>query len=187
MKQMKDSRKTQYTKMVLRDSLMELLQKKPISKITIKELCEEADINRTTFYTHFLNQYDLLKKIEDETLVLANEIINDLQNKSDRSEILPFIEGTLETIAQNKYIGVLMSERGDISFQNRLCSTMYSHPGMQKFIYTDGNKNNDEWYKTYVIFGMVGVIRHWLKNNMNISYNELAEILFNIIFHGKQC
>jgi len=186
MKQLKDSRKTQYTKMVLRDSLMELLQKKPISKITIKELCEKADINRTTFYNHYLDHYDLLKKIEDEALALAKEIINDLQNKSDRSEILPFIEGTIETIAQNNYIGVLMSERGDIAFQNRLCSTMYSHPGMQKLIYSDGNENNDEWYKTYVIFGMIGVIRHWLKNNMNISYKELAEILFNMIYHGKQ-
>mgnify|MGYP000918741301 CR=1 FL=1 len=40
MKEKKESRKTRYTRMVLQDSLIELMEKKPITKITIKELCE---------------------------------------------------------------------------------------------------------------------------------------------------
>ena len=65
---MKESRKTRYTRMALEDSLIELMTKKPISKITIKELCENADINRTTFYSHYSDQYDLLRQIEDDAL-----------------------------------------------------------------------------------------------------------------------
>ncbi|HCA30580.1 MAG TPA: TetR/AcrR family transcriptional regulator, partial [Ruminococcaceae bacterium] len=68
MRKMKESRKTRYTRMVLQDSLLELMKNKPISKITIKELCETADINRTTFYAHYRDQYDLLRTIEGETL-----------------------------------------------------------------------------------------------------------------------
>lgn len=45
-------RRKKYTRMVLKESLMELLKNKPISNITIKEICEEADINRSTFYSH---------------------------------------------------------------------------------------------------------------------------------------
>ena len=61
MKELKMDRKTRYTRMVLQDSLIELMKEKPISKITIKELCEKADINRTTFYAHYTDQYDLLR------------------------------------------------------------------------------------------------------------------------------
>ena len=43
-------RRVKYTKMVLRESLIKLLQKKSISRITVKELCEMADINRATFF-----------------------------------------------------------------------------------------------------------------------------------------
>ena len=68
---MKENRKTRYTKMVLQNSLFELMEKKPIEKITIKELCENADINRTTFYAHYSDQYDLLAKIENETISWA--------------------------------------------------------------------------------------------------------------------
>ena len=46
-------RRVKYTKMVLRNALIKLLETKPISRITIKEICEEADINRTTYYAHY--------------------------------------------------------------------------------------------------------------------------------------
>lgn len=47
---MKESRKTLMTKKVFRKVLLELLQSKPLSKITITEICEKADLNRSTFY-----------------------------------------------------------------------------------------------------------------------------------------
>ena len=50
---MKENRKIKYTKKVLSESLIELLKTKHISEITITELCENADINRTTFYRHY--------------------------------------------------------------------------------------------------------------------------------------
>jgi len=75
MKDMKQTRKTKYTQTVLKNSLIELMKEKSISQITIKELCEKADINRSTFYTHFADQYQLLKSIEDETLSWVKEAI----------------------------------------------------------------------------------------------------------------
>jgi AcrR family transcriptional regulator len=59
-------RRVKYTKKVLKESLVEILEKKNIDKITIKEICEKADINRSTFYTHYYDQYDLLHQIENE-------------------------------------------------------------------------------------------------------------------------
>ncbi|WP_338121478.1 hypothetical protein [Halalkalibacterium halodurans] len=45
-------RRKKYTRMVLKESLMKLMQEKPLSNITIKEICDLADINRSTFYSH---------------------------------------------------------------------------------------------------------------------------------------
>lgn len=61
---MATDRRVKYTKMILRQSLIEVLKEKPISRLTIKELCERADINRATFYSHYSDQFDLLKQIE---------------------------------------------------------------------------------------------------------------------------
>jgi len=49
---MKTDARTRYTLKVIEKSLITLLKEKPMNKITVKELCELAEINRATFYTH---------------------------------------------------------------------------------------------------------------------------------------
>ena len=42
----KEDRRILYTRMVIKESFLSLIQEKPLDKITIKEICEKADINR---------------------------------------------------------------------------------------------------------------------------------------------
>ena len=49
---MKENRRIQMTKKLLKESVFELMEQKPLNKITIKEICENADVNRTTFYKY---------------------------------------------------------------------------------------------------------------------------------------
>ena len=47
---MKDNQRVRLTKRLLQDSLIELMKTKTIYKISIKEICELAEVNRSTFY-----------------------------------------------------------------------------------------------------------------------------------------
>ncbi len=58
-----EDRRTKYTRQVIRDSLMELLNRKPYSKITVTEICRLAEINRGTFYIHYYDVDDVLDDI----------------------------------------------------------------------------------------------------------------------------
>lgn len=60
----KNNRRKIITKKILNDSLLELMQTKPISKITIKEICDLSDMSRSTFYLHYHDQSALLEDIE---------------------------------------------------------------------------------------------------------------------------
>lgn len=60
----KNNRRKIITKKILNDSLLELMQTKPISKITIKEICDLSDMSRSTFYLHYQGQSALLEDIE---------------------------------------------------------------------------------------------------------------------------
>ena len=64
----KNNRRTKLTKMLLKNSLIELMNDKAVNHITIKELCEKADLNRSTFYLHYTDQYQLLSEIENDLL-----------------------------------------------------------------------------------------------------------------------
>ena len=181
MKVMKESRKTRYTKMVLKDSLIALMKEKPISKITIRELCETADVNRTTFYAHFADQYQLLQSIENETLSWVKEIIAGLSGKKDRNDFINNIEEVFEYLIENRnHIRVLMSEKGDIDFQRNLLTVIYEQCGiwLSDDMYAEAEKSG--LYFVFLINGSVGLIQHWLKTGLKETANEMAEIIYNM-------
>ncbi len=63
---MTEDRRIRKTKEAIKYALIDLLKHKTLEKITIKDITESADINRGTFYLHYLDKYDLLEQIEDE-------------------------------------------------------------------------------------------------------------------------
>lgn len=185
MKEMKENRKTRYTKMVLQNSLFELMEKKPITKITIKELCENADINRTTFYAHYTDQYDLLTKIENETLSWAKEAIASLTDKNDKYESIKVLEEIFRYFVENsKHLKILMSEKGDINFQKQMFTIIYQQCGISFSSGADENSNIRDEYFVFVVNGSIGLLQHWLKNGMNRSAREMAEIIYNMAFQA---
>lgn len=62
----KEDRRVRYTKQAIRDGFLRLLAEKPIEKISVTEICREADINRGTFYAHYSDPYELKHSLEDQ-------------------------------------------------------------------------------------------------------------------------
>ena len=62
-----DARK-RYTQMVLKQSFLTLLKEKPVNKITVKEVCTLAQLNRATFYAHYSDCFSLMECIENELI-----------------------------------------------------------------------------------------------------------------------
>ena len=64
----KTDRRVKYTKQAIRDSFLKLLSEKPIEKISVTEICREAEINRGTFYSHYNDPYDLRDSLVEELI-----------------------------------------------------------------------------------------------------------------------
>lgn len=170
--------------MVLKDSLMKLLKEKAISSITIKELCELADINRSTFYAHYSDQYELLNSIEEEFIEGMVNTLNQF-NFSKEEEALQMTVKTLEHIAENRDIcQTLLSENSDIHFQKKGMTIT------QQFIFknwfSDSNHDREtlEYINLFVVSGMIHVIKNWLENGMNKTPEEMAQIINHFINKG---
>lgn len=89
-------RRTLKTQKALRDALAELLTEKELRKITVQEIADKADVNRVTFYKHFLDVYDLYDKIEEDTLVELGLLVlklEDLPAEKVFSHLLEYISG----------------------------------------------------------------------------------------------
>ena len=60
--------RVRYTQKILKESFLKLLKEKAVNKITVKEVCELAGLNRATFYAHYSDCFDLMEKIEQELI-----------------------------------------------------------------------------------------------------------------------
>ena len=102
----KENRRVKMTKMLLNESFLKFLAEKPLARITIKEICEDADVNRSTYYAHFTDPYDQLKKLEsdimvDMTIYVDNIVTEGLHDDKKQRQI---IKGILEYIQSKKYV-----------------------------------------------------------------------------------
>jgi AcrR family transcriptional regulator len=177
----KDDRRVKYTKMVLKESFIKLLEKKDISQISIKEICEDADINRATFYAHYNDQFDLLKKIEDELLDNINAHIAEFdQINIDKNAVL-LAEKIFEYLKENaKLCKLLLNEHGDFSFQKKVMMLVYDIIIAE---ITDNNKitkEDAEYVYSFTITGCVGIVQKWLDEDMKKSPHYMAEMVIKL-------
>ena len=75
-------RRTLKTRKAIRDALSQLLTTKELHKVTVQEITEIADINRGTFYKHYLDIYDLYDKTENDILVDLGLMVLELKDLS---------------------------------------------------------------------------------------------------------
>lgn len=68
------------TRRAISNAFLALRLQKPLERITIKELCEEAEISKATFYLHYKDIYDLSDTLQQKTIV---EIISHVTNPRD--------------------------------------------------------------------------------------------------------
>ena len=179
MKEMKQDRKTRYTLKALNDSLIELMQKKPFLKITVTEICEQADINRSTFYFYYRDQYALLKQIEDETFTSIEEVFKKYEHKQNREAAMNMLRELLQYIVSNSNsIQVLLSENGDIDFQKKLFRHFIQWESkFKKYSEKITDKKRKEYHSVFVVNGATSVMQLWLKNGMDVPVEEFAELL----------
>ncbi|MGN1350504.1 MAG: TetR/AcrR family transcriptional regulator C-terminal domain-containing protein [Anaerovoracaceae bacterium] len=91
---MKKNEKSMKTKQALAASLKKEMMRKPLSKITIKELIEDCSINRKTFYYHFEDIYALMKWMLEQEAV---EVVKQFDLMANPEEAIRFVLDYVET------------------------------------------------------------------------------------------
>ncbi len=100
----KTDRRIRKTKAQLRQGLAELLQEKSLKEITVKELTDKVDINRSTFYLHYSDIYDMMEKIENELIEEIEELVRTRPVNPFNESSFPFIEEIFTILAENRQI-----------------------------------------------------------------------------------
>ncbi len=170
--------------MVLKESFLTLLRKKQLSTITVKEICELADINRSTFYAHYADQYDLLTQIEDEIIEDMNTYLTTYRFEHE-AEAIKMTEKLLEYFASKlDECKTLLSEHSESSFQQKVMKVT------QRFILKNWinmyelDEAVSEYLSSFIVSGGIQAIKMWMYNDMDKSPKEMAELINKFVHKG---
>lgn len=163
------------SKTALKNALLALMKKKKYSKITIKELCEKAELNRSSFYANYADIQELLLDIHtdvfDEMSQALNGISPDLQADSLEKRIASVTE--LITYMQDHLdiFRLLLTNNEDNLFEKHL-SAYY----MNQYVMENAPKEM-RYIFLYHAIGSFTLIHQWIADNCPYTPQELAELI----------
>src|SRR5690625_1642603 len=178
------------TKQLLKDALLMLIQEEGFENITVKKLTERAKINRSTFYAHFYNKYDLLEKtIDEELLSFAEEVApksdDDLMITHITTSI--YLRATQYIYKQADLFKIMMGQSGIPAFQQQFLQIIkkYMATHLEKFhSKQDKMEIPMELFISYIAHAYIGVISYWLESGMQYSPEYVAQKLANMTIGG---
>ncbi|MEY8291731.1 TetR/AcrR family transcriptional regulator [Carnobacteriaceae bacterium 52-44] len=179
MREKKMDRRVKYTLNALKNAMIELLQESHISKISVVSLCQIADVNRSTFYTHFQDQYDLLQYITEEALSDIQSHLQDLNRGSDAHHSVQALNQILDYVKENADVfKALLSDNCDPDIQHKVMS-------MTEIISPSDYKELDERTKNYhVLFqlnGCISILHKWLDDGTPETTEEMSTLILKLI------
>ena len=172
----RSDRRVKYTKRVLQDAVLELLKTRPIATLTIKEVCELADVNRGTFYLHYSEPKEILKEIENE-FISENMATFDAYWKQERD--MGMMAKLFSCILENKSLmRILLGENGDPQFLRsltQLCKEGILDEWQKEFPNYERSKLN--FLFDFVFPGSMRLILNWIDDDQGLSVEQFAHRL----------
>ncbi|KNZ41486.1 TetR-like C-terminal domain-containing protein [Acetobacterium bakii] len=177
------TKKSEQTKINIQKSLMQILNKKNFLNITVKEVCGNANMHRTTFYLYYQNLDEVLCEVEQN---LLDEITEQSKNIN---YIIPTFESQnmnmftherweiLDYFKENKeYLIPLLNPHSNLNFIYNYKKTIYSQIILTLKRINASYGVYEEYVIRYLISGIVETLYYWLKND-DLSVEEFTDFL----------
>lgn len=168
-----DGRRVRMTKMLLKNALIDIMKTKSIHLVSIKEICEEADVNRSTFYRHYNTQYELYDDIIEDLAADISGIYKDDYTTVDfLTKVLEYVESRRETFL------VILSDNGKVS----LGEAFVLFTG--RFINYDNTSELVNYVMGFIAAGFTSTVWTWLNKENRRPACDVARMLHNLMMHG---
>lgn len=177
-KEKKTDLRSRYTQTVIKKSLLKLLAESPLNKITVSEICHEAKINRSTFYNHFYDAFDVYESTENEFFI---EVKHKLEKIKTYAADYAFFKEIMKFVAENSdYMSVVTADIGENSLLKKLI-----HFVREKYVfefserYPKIKKELIENIFSYTLNGSLGIVMDWIKSDKAQPSDKIAGYIQN--------
>ena len=181
-----EDRRVRRTKKMLRDCLFSLLEEKTADEITVKELTELADINRSTFYFYYNDIDDMLFRIQEEIYaVFEEEVIKKADVFETAEDFIQYLTRFLVFCKDNeKHCKFVVSNDPGNKLSKRIKDGLMQCIPDTTLIFEETDPRR--YLTEYAVAGFWQLILTWMYEGMKIEPREMAVLLTNVYFYGSR-
>lgn len=175
---MKTDARVRYTKMRIRDAFFDCLERKPLNRITVKELCEMAEINRATFYKHYMDPYDLMDQIKQDCIDHFKDFVQKYAGVHPTELTTRLLAGMQDP---GQRILLLCGSNGDPDFPKRIMDLLYQQYMPSIKVALPGRSEHEQIAAYFFISGGSGkLLEEWIRNGMQTAPEEVSRQLLEM-------
>lgn len=174
-------------KLEIREAFWRLYTAKPISKISVKDICALAGYNRGTFYRYYSDVYEVLESIENEILEQFSQRFAQIARCSRKMDLAGLVKYTLAPCSvYNKYLAVMLGENGDPAFQKKLrdnTKELLRSQIAQKYRVLD---EAGEFALEFCVSGILSCTRMWYEQDSGMDINDFIALMLQMLSEPMQ-
>ena len=173
--------------MLIRKAFTELMNQKPIESITIAELCKRANINRSTFYNHYTDIYNLRDRMEDNLKLEFYQALKTILIDEPIEETPVKITARLFECIQNNsdMCSVILGNYGDKKFLYELLQMGREFVMKSYHIYFEkASPKQIEYFYAFVSAGIIGLLQKWMDDDLATPPDEIARMAESLMLQG---
>lgn len=170
------------TKKAFERSLVELSSELPLNKITVKLLCERAQLSRNAFYFHYKDINDLVSDVENSLVAEVEQLINSLSDIGFPKNVYVSVEGLIDILDCRKDTCLMLFDKASTTVIGRLsglfCDFNYNY---FKQFHNGEDRTNYDFFYMFLSNGFYGLVRYWFANYDKMSKNEVTALAYVLI------
>lgn len=176
--QKQENQRTRLTKRLLREGLLELLRDKPVEHITVKELCELAELNRSTFYAYYNDVPALYQEMGGELAQALLEHIRAMNQEGgvDTEPMLAYIRDNRERFRLLVYRDEYLNANQPVQRQ-----IIEGYFGLAPELTLPCAPEEREYILQYLYMGGTGIIHRWVQNGCALPPEQVAGLIDALI------
>ena len=180
-----EDRRVRRTRRQLQEALAALMREKDLKDITVRELTERADVNRGTFYSHYQDLYDLREQMEEELFRQLSQVLSACPLERTPGGLRPILTAVFRFILENQALFVTALSGGGERFFSRLLQMIQElYLRQWSGFYDLGGAQGTNYYLEFVVSGVMGLVRSWVRGGMGEPPEEMAALAEQMIVRG---
>ena len=168
---------------MIREAFLELLEEKEFVKITVTDIVNRADLNRSTFYAHYPDVYGVVEEIQDEIISRNMELVKQMKYRNILKDPMPYLNSICDTLEENIRLFTKMGHTAHVhlhldKYRKMMADDIMCHSEIPEEI------RNAPFFEIRIHFfvgGIMNTYQQWAEGKLKSTLTEISQEIASLI------